>query len=120
MQAVCFYNSDLLIEILKERFADDANGAKQLVDYEEPNAGNKALHFAVLSGNINIIDFVLIDLKANARSLTINGLGALHCAAQIDRGALSMMIFTQKQYGLQVNQKDSFECTPLHFAVNNV
>jgi hypothetical protein len=89
------------------------------VDYAEPNGGNKALHFAVLSGTISLIDFVLVDFKADAKQLTNNGLGALHCASQIDRGALSLMMFTQRKYGLYVNQKDAFECTPLHFAVVN-
>jgi|LauGreDrversion4_2_1035121.scaffolds.fasta_scaffold91062_3 ankyrin repeat protein len=29
------------------------------------------------------------------------------------------MMFTQRQYGLYVNHKDIFDCTPLHFAVIN-
>lgn len=64
------------------------------MDYAEPGAGNKAIHFAVLSGNVRIIDFVLIDMKADPKALTLNGLNVLHCAAQIDRGALSLMLFT--------------------------
>lgn len=51
------------------------------MEYAEPNAGNKAVHFAVLSGNIKIIDFIAKELKADYRSLTSNGLNILHCAA---------------------------------------
>lgn len=57
----------MLIDIVKERFKDDESCTFMLVDYAEPNSGSKALHFAVLSGNIKLIDFVLQDLKADAK-----------------------------------------------------
>jgi len=51
LQAICFFNSELLIEIIKDRFKGDNEGSRKLVEYEEPFAGNRALNFAVLSGN---------------------------------------------------------------------
>jgi hypothetical protein len=81
LQTICFFNAEQLIEPLKERFKDDIDHCFQLVDYAEPSAGNKAIHFAVLSGNNKIIDFVLQDLKADAKILTASGLSVLHCAA---------------------------------------
>ena len=81
IQTICFYNAELFIDIMKDRLKDDHDSIFQLVDYAEPNAGNKAIHFAVLSGNVRIIDFVLLDLKADPKSLTMNGLNVLHCAA---------------------------------------
>lgn len=48
----------------------------------------------MLAGNIVIIDFILNELKADPKQVTKTGLNALHCAAQIDRGALSLMMFT--------------------------
>jgi hypothetical protein len=51
LQAICFYNADLLIEVIKERFKDDPKNTKQLVDYAEPGGGNRALNYAVLTGN---------------------------------------------------------------------
>lgn len=94
LQAICFYNSELLIEIMRERFKEDIVGQFNLVDYAEPDGGNRALHFAVLTGNIKIIDFVLKEMKADASTLTNNGLNVMHCAAQIDRGVLSLMMFS--------------------------
>jgi len=52
--------------------------------------------------------------------LTTNGLTLIHCAAQFDRGTLSIETFLQKEYGLQVDALDNFKCTPLHFAVLNM
>ena len=81
LQAICFYNSEMLIEIIKDRFKGDKEGSKSLVEYEEPDGGNRALNFAVLSGNQKLIDFILNDLKANAKFLTTGRINLLHQAA---------------------------------------
>jgi hypothetical protein len=65
MQTVCFYNADMLLDIMRDRFKGDQDCTFQLVDYREPGGGNKAIHFAVLSGNVRIIDFVLLEFKAD-------------------------------------------------------
>jgi len=41
----------MLIDVIKERFSDDSEQTKRLVDYMEPSGGNMALNFAVLTGN---------------------------------------------------------------------
>lgn len=71
----------MLIEIIKDRFKGDKEGSKSLVEYEEPDGGNRALNFAVLSGNQNLIDFILNDLKADAKFLTTGRINLLHQAA---------------------------------------
>lgn len=81
LQTICFFNSDLLIEVIRERFKDDADGSKNLVDYAEPTAGNRAINYAVLTGNQTLIDFVHIEMRANAKILTSSGLNVLHGAA---------------------------------------
>lgn len=81
LQAICFFNAEIFVDILKERFKEDKDSSFMLVDFAEPGAGNKAIHFAVLSGNTRIIEFVLFDLKADPKVLTHNGLNVLHCAA---------------------------------------
>ncbi len=48
----------------------DAQSCQEMVDYAEPQAGNRALNFAVLTGNQKMIDFVLNDMRANAKLLT--------------------------------------------------
>ena len=106
LQTICYFNADLLIDVIRERFKDDQEGTKKLIEYAEPSAGNRAINYAVLTGNQALIDFVLIEMKANAKILTSSGLNLLHGAAQIDRGALSLMYFSQKKFSLNVNQKD--------------
>jgi len=69
------------LDALQAKFNADDNSKKDLVEYAEPNGRNKAIHFAVLSGSIIIIDFVLKVMKANASELTGNGLNVLHCGA---------------------------------------
>jgi hypothetical protein len=93
---------------------------KALVEFEEPFGRNKALHFAVLKGNYRIVDILISDFKASPKSQTGNGLSILHCASQFEWGTLSLEIFLDKEYDLSVDTKDSFECTPLHFAVQVV
>jgi ankyrin repeat protein len=79
-----------------------------------------AIHFAVLKGNKRIIDILLDDFKADPTALTANGLCVLHCAAQFERGVLSLEYFNNEKYGFNYNYKDKFMCTPLHFAVLNM
>lgn len=81
LQAICFYNSELLIDVMRERFKEDTASQSALVEYAEPDGGNCALHFAVLTGNIKIIDFVLKEMKADASMTTYSGLNVMHCAA---------------------------------------
>ena len=81
LQTICFFNAELLIEVIRERFKEDPDGAKKLVDYAEPQAGNRAINYAVLTGNQHLIDFIHIELKANTKILTASGLNLLHGAA---------------------------------------
>lgn len=91
-----------------------------MVTYKEPFGGNTAIHFAVLKGNKKIIDYLLKDFKSSPLALTSNGLSIFHCAAQYDRGTLAIEMFLEdKSIKLSVDERDSFQCTPLHFAVLN-
>jgi hypothetical protein len=53
-----------------------------------------AIHFAVLKGNKRIIDYLLRDFHADPYVLTTNGLSVIHCAAQFERGVLSIEMFS--------------------------
>jgi hypothetical protein len=76
-------------------FIDDEAGRKELVSYAEPNGGNMAIHFAVLKGNKRIIDILLDDFNADHTVTTSNGLNVVHCAAQFERGVLSIELFSE-------------------------
>ena len=117
LQAACYFSSEAIVKYLKDRFANDKKGMIELTEYQEPFGGNMAIHFAVLKGSKKIIDILMTDFKASPTSLTSNGLSILHCAAQYERGTLSIEMFT-KEGGMNVDERDSFNCTPLHFAVN--
>lgn len=90
----------------------------ELSQFEEPIGGNQAIHFAVLNGNKKLIDCLIGSFKANPYALTKQGLTAIHCAAQSERGVLSIVYFSQR-YHISLDQKDSFDCTALHFAALN-
>ena len=72
----------------------DDIGKEDLAEYQEPHGGNIALHFTVLKGNKRIIDVLINDFKADHTALTPNGLCLFHCAAQFERGVLSIEYFT--------------------------
>jgi ankyrin repeat protein len=77
-----------------------------------------AIHFAVLKGNHRIIESLINDFKADFKQVTANGLSVLHCAAQYERGTLSLEMFSGRN--MQIDVRDNFRCTPLHFAVLNM
>ena len=66
-------------------------------------------------GNLNLIRTV-IDLGANIEDTMHDQLGALHCAAQSYHGLVSIL-YLQKKFNLDPNQRTNKEATPLHFAV---
>ena len=117
LQAACYFSSESIVKYLRDVFNKDSPKMQALVEFEEPFGRNQALHFAVLKGNYRIVDILINDLKANPASLTGNGLSILHCASQFERGTLSLELFLDEKYGLKVDTQDSFDCTPLHFAV---
>ena len=47
-----------------DKFAKDKVGKIAMIEYQEPNGGNMALHFAVLKGNSKIINMIINDLGA--------------------------------------------------------
>jgi hypothetical protein len=109
LQAVCYYNSERIMKYLVQIFKDDAEAKSDLVRYQEPNGGNMAIHFGVLKGNKRLIDSLIKDFGADPQALTSSGLCVLHCAAQFERGVLSIEYFTQGEFGLNVNFQDKFK-----------
>ncbi|CDW81985.1 dhhc zinc finger domain containing protein [Stylonychia lemnae] len=85
--------------ISKDRGADqfdqkkDIELIKELVNYREPYGGNQTIHFAVVNGNKRVIDIILHKFHADPHALTLQGLNVMHCAAQSDRGVLSLYYF---------------------------
>ena len=120
IQAVCYFNAERILKYIKELFRDDSDAKRDLVNYQEPHGGNLAIHFAVLKGNKRAIDILLECFGANPLALTANGLCVLHCAAQFERGVLSIEYFSHERFGINFNYQDRFKCTPLHFAVLNM
>lgn len=52
-----------------------------MVSYQEPKAGNRAINFAVVSGNKKILDILFNDFKADPLCINNMSLGTVHCAA---------------------------------------
>ena len=67
-------------------------------------------------GNRSLIDAILDDFKASLDNRTQNGLTVMHCAAQSYSGFLSILILN-KECKFDVNERDNFQATPLHFAI---
>jgi hypothetical protein len=95
LQAVSYFGAEKILKYLTKIFIDDEAGRKELVTYAEPNGGNMAIHFAVLKGNKRIIDILLDDFNADHTVTTSNGLNVVHCAAQFERGVLSIELFSE-------------------------
>jgi Ankyrin repeats (3 copies) len=120
LQAASYFGAEKILKYLRDLLKDEEQIKKDLAEYQEPNGGNMAIHFAVLKGNKRIIDILIQDFKADPTALTYNGLCVLHCAAQFERGVLSMEYFFQEIYDFDVDYRDKFQCTPLHFAILNM
>jgi len=67
-------------------------------------------------GNRTLINILLHDFGASLDLVTQNKLSVLHCAAQQYYGYISILILI-KEYGFDVNSRDNFQATPLHFAI---
>jgi hypothetical protein len=93
LQAAAYYSAENVINYLLDKLRKSPNEMKELVEYKEPLGGNQALHFAVLKGNHRIVNVLVKDFKASPKSITENGLSILHCAAQFERGTLSLELF---------------------------
>ena len=117
LQAACYFSSESVVTYLRDVFAKDPKSMSELIEYQEPFGGNMAIHFAALKGSKRIIDMLMKDFNAQADAKTSNGLSIMHCAAQFERGTLSIEMFAQT---LSIDIPDSFNCTPLHFAVLNL
>ncbi len=98
----------MILKYLTNFLILEENVKKELIEYREPNGGNMAIHFAVLKGNKRIIDYLINDFHADPYVLTTNGLSVIHCAAQFDRGLLSIEMFSDKEYQFDVNLRDKF------------
>ena len=98
LQAVSYFGAEKILKYLSKIFIDDDAGRRELVSYPEPNGGNLAIHFAVLKGNKRIIDILLEDFDADPKSTTGNGLSVVHCAAQFERGVLSIELFSDPKF----------------------
>jgi hypothetical protein len=70
LQAACYFSSEAIVNHVKDKFRGDAEGLRELCEYQEPFGGNMAIHFAVLKGNKRIIDVVVRDFKADPTALT--------------------------------------------------
>ena len=66
---------------LRDAFEGDDYGRGQLAQYAEPQAGNKAIHFAVVNGNEIVLDILINEFKCNPWAITGKGLTVIHCAA---------------------------------------
>ncbi len=119
MQAACFFNAESIVLWLRDRFRRDSENAKLLIEYQEPRAWNRALNFAVVNGNKKVIDILIKDFKSDVLYKNKMGLSILHCAAQYDRGILALFQLNAQHPNLSVNESDSYNCIPLHFAVLN-
>ena len=97
LQATSYFGAEVILKYLANFLILDDETKKELVEYREPNGGNMAIHFAVLKGNKRIIDFLLNDFHADPYVITTNGLSVIHCAAQFERGVLSIEMFSDKE-----------------------
>ena len=94
----------------------------------ENNDGNTPLHIACDCRHIDIVQYLLSTGKVNplAKNNTdqipiyveiLSGLPMLHLAAR--EGWMDIIIDLITNYKCETNSKDSYHCTPLHYAVIN-
>jgi ankyrin repeat protein len=69
-------------------------------------------------GILSQIERVVGEFNADINSRMHNDLSTMHCAAQSYCGYLSILMLVKK-YHMSPNITDSFNATPLHFAILN-
>lgn len=75
--------------------------------------GFRAIHYAAYRGNIDMVN-LLIDSGADVQIKTRKGLSAVHLACQGDHP--QALIYFAEKFKLELNSKDKFGSTPLHWA----
>lgn len=93
---------DLRLELLEHRFRVD-----QLA----------AIHQVMNIGNRTMINILLRDFEASLDLVTQNKLSILHLAAQQYNGYMSLLVLIKENHYFNVNVRDNFKATPLHFAI---
>ena len=80
---------------------------------KQTEKGYTSLHLASYYGNLYFIQ-ILINKGADINIQTKIGCGMMHLAAQSDQ--TNVIIFLKELYGLNINQRDNENSTPLHWA----
>lgn len=107
-------NSEKLVNFLLVEFSKRLSKEK-LHKYvnKSTDHGLRCIHYASYRGNIEIIGNLII-FGADIDVITNKGLNILHVAAQGDQP--NSLIYFIERFGLQIDTKDNFGSTPLHWA----
>lgn len=89
---------------------------KKLLEHRFRQDQLAAVHQVMTSGNRTLINILLNDFGASLDLVTKNRLSVLHLAAQQYYGYISILVL-MKERGFDVNARDNFMATPLHFAI---
>ena len=93
-------------------YLNDEDKLKQSI---EQNGGKTFLHFAVESGAVHIVSYLLLDAKVDPNVLSHNQqMGVLHISVSLQRHDLIDLILMSEK--VDINILSSLHGTPLHIA----
>lgn len=78
------------------------------------------VHLACMLGSLDVLRILHFKYNADFNAKTDKGLTALHCAAQVNTGIVSIYFLEDTMLDFNANVIDDQGASPLHYAIMNI